>query len=77
MLSGDALGPTEVALPTEGAFDAEACACIERALALLVDELETLDPENLAALVFQSVFSHLRDRDAFGGCADLPERSLD
>lgn len=70
---GDALGPTEVALPTEGAFDAEACADIERGLALVADELEALDPDDLERLVFESVFSHLRDRGAFGGCVDLPE----
>jgi len=70
---GDALGPTEVALPTEGAFDAEACADIERGLALVADELEALEPNDLERLVFESVFSHLRDRGAFGGCVDLPE----
>ncbi len=67
----EARGPTQVTLPAPDAFDAEACERIDRALALLADELDLLDPDDLTRFVFASVFSHLRDRGTLGGCEDL------
>jgi len=62
----------DIAVPPPGTFDATACARIERALALLSDELSTLKPGKTADL-FTVVFTNLRTRATAGGCADLPE----
>jgi len=62
-----------VRLPAPDAFDAQACARIERGLALLADELDAIKAGSDTEAVFTSVFTHLRDRGTAGGCADLPE----